>query len=164
MGFVYTGCPPKKWNGWFLVLCKLKVSYLLTSLNKASSAEENDAKIIEFGWVILILCPFLETVSFSNFAWFLRPMSVELYRERPSMWVFWGSPLLSVNKTYTVSRNGYTMYKGPFPTQSTLIGHKNQAKLNMTVFQEMGIESKLLNQIQWSWYHSLLRKMLYSTM
>ena len=32
--------------------------------------------------------------------------------------------------------------------------------LKMTVFQEIGIESKLLNQIQWSWYHSLLQKML----
>ena len=31
----------------------------------------------------------------------------------------------------------------------------------MTVFQEMGIESKLLNQIQWSWYHFLLRQVLY---
>ena len=56
---------------------------IFTSLNKTSSAEENDTKIIEFGWVILILCQLLETRSFSNFAWFLWPMSIELYRERP---------------------------------------------------------------------------------
>ena len=75
----------KKRNGRFLVPCNLKVSYF-TSLNKASSAEENDTKIIEFGWVILILCPFLETQSFSNFAWFLRPMIKELCREWPFIW------------------------------------------------------------------------------
>ena len=34
----------------------------------------------------------------------------------------------------------------------------------MTVFQEVGIDSKLLNQIYKSWYHSLLRKMLYLMM
>ena len=59
-----------------------------TSLNKTSSTEENDTKIIQFGWVILILCPFLEIQSFSNFAWFLRPMSKELCREKPSIWCF----------------------------------------------------------------------------
>ena len=36
--------------------------------------------------------------------------------------------------------------------------------LKVTVLQEVGIDSKLLNQIQWSWYHSLLRKMLYLMM
>ena len=35
--------------------CK-SVIFFFTSLNKASSAEENNTKIIEFGWVILILC------------------------------------------------------------------------------------------------------------
>ena len=84
----YTGCPPKKRNGWFSVHCELKVPYIFTSLNKASSAEENDTKIIEFGWVILILCPFLETESFSSFSGVLRPMSVEFYRETPFIWCF----------------------------------------------------------------------------
>ena len=41
---------------------------------------------------------------------------------------------------------------------------KIKRNLKMTVFQEMGIESNLHNQIHWSWYHSLLRKMLYSMM
>ena len=65
----------KKWNSGFSVPCELKVLYLFTSLDQTSSAEENDTMIIEFGWVVLILCPFLEIRSFSNFARFLRPMS-----------------------------------------------------------------------------------------
>ena len=40
---------PKKWNGGFSVPCELKVLYFCTSLDKASSAEENDTKIIKFG-------------------------------------------------------------------------------------------------------------------
>ena len=65
----------KKRNGGFSVHCELKVLYLFTSLDEAFSAEENDTKIIKFGWVVLILCPFIEIWSFSNFARFLRPMS-----------------------------------------------------------------------------------------
>ena len=71
----------KKRNGGFSVPCELKVLYLFTSLDQTSSAEENDTKIIKFGWVVLILCPFLEIRSFSNFTRFLRPMSEELCRE-----------------------------------------------------------------------------------
>ena len=71
----------KKRNGGFSVHCGLKVLYLFTSLDQTSSAEENDTKIIKFGWVVLILCPFLEIRSFSNFARFLRPISEELCRE-----------------------------------------------------------------------------------
>ena len=59
----------KKRNSGFLVPCELKVLYLFTSLDQTSSAEENDAKIIKFGWVVLIIR------SFSNFTRFLRPMS-----------------------------------------------------------------------------------------
>ena len=88
---------PKKRNGGFSVSCELKISYFLTSLDKASSAEENDTKIINFGWVILNLCPLLEIQSFSNFAWFLRPMSKELCRGKAFHLVFWGSPLIHGN-------------------------------------------------------------------
>ena len=35
-------------------------------------------------------------------------------------------------------------------------------KLTMTTFWEMTIESKLLNQFQWSWYHSFEKTMFYS--
>ena len=61
----------KKWNGGFSVPCRPKISYFLTLLDKTSSAEENDTKIVKFGWVILNLCTFLEIQSFSNFAGFL---------------------------------------------------------------------------------------------
>ena len=77
------GVPKKVEQAERLIFSTLRaksVIFLFTLLHKAPSAEENDTKIIEFGWVILILCPFLETLSFSNFAWFLRPMSRELYR------------------------------------------------------------------------------------
>ena len=39
----------KKRNGGFSVPFELKVLYLFTLLDKASSAEENDTKIIEYG-------------------------------------------------------------------------------------------------------------------
>ena len=50
----------KKRNSGFSVPCELKELCFLTSLDKAYSAEENDTKIIKFGWVILNLCPLLE--------------------------------------------------------------------------------------------------------
>ena len=71
----------KKRNGGYSVPCELKGLYLFTSLGQTSSAEENNTKIIKFAWVVLILWPFLEIRSFSNFARFLRPMSEELCRE-----------------------------------------------------------------------------------
>ena len=74
---------PKKRNGGFSVHCERKVLYVFTSLDKASSAEENDTYIIKFGWAILILWPFLEIRSFSNFAGFLQPVSEELWRDKP---------------------------------------------------------------------------------
>ena len=33
-----------------------------------------------------------------------------------------------------------------------------QRNLKMTIFKEIAIESKLLNEIQWSWYHSFEKK------
>ena len=43
--------------------------YVLASLDRVSSYEENDTKTTEFGWVVLILWSFLEQ-SFSNFVEF----------------------------------------------------------------------------------------------
>ena len=48
---------------------------------RLKNSHDTCTKIIKFGWVVLILCPFLEIRSFSNFAQFLRPMSEELCRE-----------------------------------------------------------------------------------
>ena len=39
--------------------------------------------------------------------------------------------------------------------------HKNEEKLTMTMFWEITVESKLLNQSQWSWYHSFQKAMFY---
>ena len=58
----YTGCPKKADQQ---IPYDLKVWYSFSSWNKASFAEENDTKIIEFGWIILILCPFFNTVIFT---------------------------------------------------------------------------------------------------
>ena len=75
----------KKRNGGFSVPCELKVLYIFTSLDKTTSAEENDTKIVKFGWVIWSLCTLLEIQSFSNFAGFLGPMSEEFCRDKQSI-------------------------------------------------------------------------------
>ena len=67
MNYIYR-VSQKKRNGGFSVHCELKVLYLFTSLDQTSFAEENDTKIIKLDWVVLILCPFLEIRSLSNFA------------------------------------------------------------------------------------------------
>ena len=85
MGEAIPRCPPKKRNGGFSVPCRSKISYFLTSLDKTSSAKENDTRIVKFGWVILNLCTLLEIQSFSNFAGFLGPMSEEFCRDRQSI-------------------------------------------------------------------------------
>ena len=121
----FTTCSPiyrvshKKRNGGFSVACDLKVPYLFTSSNQATPAEENDTKIIKFYWVILILWPFVKTQSFSNFAWFLRLMSEGLCWEWPFIVVFWGSPLIRVNKRNTVQQDSPKHYNERlFPTYS----------------------------------------------
>ena len=91
----------KKRNGGLLVHCELKVLHVFIPLYRASSAEENDTYIITFGWVILILWSFLEIRSFSNFAGFLRPMSGELWQNKPSIRCFCWSPLIRGNKRNT---------------------------------------------------------------
>ena len=84
-------------------------------------------------------------------------MSVELYRERPFAWCLGKSIDL---KDVTYERFPLKLFllltrvnglpkehhmKGHSGHNSSLIGREH---LKMTVFQEMGIESKLLNQIQ----------------
>ena len=75
-------CVPEKAERWiFSTLWAKRIIFVYVIIDQTSSAEENDTKINEFGWVILILCPFLKIRSFSNFARCLRPMSEELCRE-----------------------------------------------------------------------------------
>ena len=155
---------PKKQNGGFPVPFDLKVLYVWASLNKASSAEENDTKTIEFGWAILIICPFLETQSSLNFAWFFATNELRLCREWLSIRPFPLTLCLLLTRINGLPQkhhmDGLSLYN------STLIRSvvKIKRSLNMTVFQEMGIKSRLLNQIKWSWHHSLLRKMMYYMM
>ena len=123
------GCPKKAKRRIFSTLRTENVIYFFTSLYNALSEEENDTKIIKFGCVILILCQFFERQSFSNFAWYLRPISEELCREKPSIWCFvethWSVFLLLPQ----INGLPQTPYGRLFPTQySSLIGRKNQAK------------------------------------
>ena len=57
--YIYTGCPKKAERRIFRTL-RAKSVILGTSLDKTFSVEENDTKIIKFGLVILIICPFLK--------------------------------------------------------------------------------------------------------
>ena len=50
---------------------------------------------------MLILWPFLKIRSFSNFAGILRPMSGELWQDKPSIRCLCGSPLIRGNKRNT---------------------------------------------------------------
>ena len=48
--FQYTGCPKKaEWRIFSTLRAKSVYFFMFTSLDKASSAEENDTKIITFG-------------------------------------------------------------------------------------------------------------------
>ena len=125
---------PKKRNGGFSVPCELKVLYYFTPLDKASSAEENDTKIIKFCWVSLILYSFLEMQSFSNFPWILRPMSEELCMEKASIMVFCGSLLIRVSFVATDQWASPERRMKDFSRHnSSLIGREIQANLKMTI-------------------------------
>ena len=128
----------KKRNGGFSIPCRPKISYFLTSLDITYSAEENDTKIVKFGCVILNLCTLLEKQSFSNFAdkqSIRRPVEAHC------------SVFLLLPRTNGLPQN--TMY-GWKVCPATILRSpvaKIQRNFKMTVFQEMVIESKLLNQI-----------------
>ena len=82
-------------------------------------------------------------------AWFLRPMSEELCWEKPSIiMVLCGSPLIRVS---FVARDQWASPKhimeGFSRHKESLIGSEIKRKLKMTVFQKVGIDSKLHNQI-----------------
>ena len=83
-----TGCPKKKAERRIFSTLRAKSVIYFYIIRYTSSPEENDTKIIKFGWVILILCPFLEIQSFSNFAWILRPTSEELWKKKLSIRCF----------------------------------------------------------------------------
>ena len=96
------------------------------------SSEKNDIKITEIGWVVLILWSFLKTWSLSIFPSFL-------WYFRQGQWLFW--------LPYIVARK-------PTFTHWSVPAVNNSRRYKFWLFQEMVVESILLNQIKWSWYHS----------
>ena len=144
----YTACPKKSGTADFQYLAGKKCHIFLTSLDKTSSAKENDTRVVKFGWVILNLCTLLEIQSFSNFAGFLGPMSEEFCRDRQSIPCpveAHCSVFLLLPRINGLPQN--TVWKGCPTTILRSSVAKIQRNLKMTVFQEMVIESKLLNQI-----------------
>ena len=129
------------------------MSYLLTSLDKASSPEENDTMIVKFGsWNIVIF----------KFRLIFCDRWAKLLSGKDFHKVFWGSPLIRGKKKKHGSMGFHkTPYRRLFPRHnSSLIGRKTRAKFeNDCISWNWHIESKLLNQLQWSWHHSLLRKL-----
>ena len=86
--------------------------------------------LILVGYIILNLCTLLEIQSFSNFAGFLRPMSEELCRDKPSIYtVSCGSPL-SVFSFVATDQWASTKHHMDDLSRhnSSLIGRKNPAK------------------------------------
>ena len=65
----YTRCPKKAERSIFVTLIFENIAVVISS-DKTLSSEKNDTKIIEIGWVVLILWSFLKTVIF-NFCFIL---------------------------------------------------------------------------------------------
>ena len=132
------------------------------SLHKASSAEKNDAKIIKFGWVILILCPFLEIQSFQIWLDFCDGWAKNCVWKSLPYGVLW-KPIDPCFLCCHSDQWASTKYLMAGFSRLQFFAHRSQKSSEIwkwLYFKKMGIESNLLNQIQWSWYHSLLRKML----
>ena len=104
--------------------------------------------------------------SFSNFARFLRPMSEYLCREWPFIVMFREIMLNRVSFVLTDQWAFHTTQQWKAIPDIILRSSVANVERNskMTVFPEMGIESKLPNQIEWFTcrYHSLLQKILYT--
>ena len=86
---IYTGCPRKPERWIFSTLRAESVVYFYI-IRWSIFRRREWCLIIQFGWVILSLWPFLEIRSFSNFAGFLRRISGELWRDKPSIRCFCG--------------------------------------------------------------------------
>ena len=101
---IYTGVSHKKTERWIFSTLRAESCHIdfLHHCIKYLPQKRMIPKSFNFGWVILILCPFLEIRSFSNFARHLRPMSEELCREWPFIVVLCGMPI-DQNKRNTVS-------------------------------------------------------------
>ena len=118
----------KKRNGGFSVACDLKVSYLFTSSNQATSVEENDTKIIKFDWVILkphLLKHSHFQISLDFCDWWAKDydgngLSLLCFGE-----AHWS---MSTKETRFNGIPQSIIMKGYSQHNSSLIGHKNRAK------------------------------------
>ena len=139
----------KKRNGGFSVHCELKMMYTFIPFDRASFAEKNDTSIIKFGWVILILCQFLERRSFSNFTRIWHVASLYLCHESPFIVMLRENPIGA--RFFCLHRSmGFfttTQRKAILDIILRSVAHKSQWNWKMTALQEMGIKSKVLNQI-----------------
>ena len=107
--------------------------YLLTSLDKASSAEVNDTKIIKFGWVILNLWLLLEYGHFQislDFCVLGKPIDPCHGNKR--------------NTDQWASTNHHM--EGFSRHNSSLIGRKNQAKFEHDCISRNGHRIKITQQ------------------
>ena len=93
LNWQYTGCPPKSRTLNFCYFDIRKYSILKISSDKTLSSEKNDTKIIEIGWVVLILWSFLDTWSFLIFSSFSDNGFSDFHTLLP------GNPLIRANKT-----------------------------------------------------------------
>ena len=125
-----------------------KYSIFLFHQIKQLSSKKNYTKIFWFGSEVLILQPFLETQSFTNFD--------KSARQREIFCLF----LLSLFCLHGSMHGQQCM-----EVRNAIIPDWNvtrtKRKLTMIMFWEMTIESKLLNQFQWSCYYSFQKTMLY---
>ena len=119
--------------------------------DKTLSSEKKDTKIIWFGSVVLILQPFLETQSFTNFV-----------KSAQAIYGGYSSPQVTLSFVCTdqwaSGQHCMEVRKAIVPDWNVL---RMKRKLTMTMFWETTIESKLLNQFQWSWYHSFQKTMFH---
>ena len=129
LGSLYRVSQKKSGTADFQYLAGQKCHIFLTSLDKTSSAEENDAKIVKFGWVILNLCTLLEIQSFSNFAGFLGTHEQRILSGQTIHTLSCGSPLFRVSFVATDQRASTKhRMEGLSRHNSSLTGCKNRAK------------------------------------
>ena len=122
--------------------------HFLTSFDETSSAEENDAKIVKFDWVILNLCTLLEIQSFSNFAGFWGTDERRILAGQTIHMLSCGSPLFRVSFVATDQRASTKhRMEGLSRHNSSLTGCKNRVKFENDRLSRNGHRIKLLNQI-----------------
>ena len=136
----YTGCPKKSVTLDFRYIEIWKYSIFWFHQIKHCLLKRNYTKIIWFGMIVLILQPFLETQSFTNFVKMLNVC--ELFTAGIAVHKF--SLCFVCKDQWTSGQQGMEVRKTIIPEWNVM---RIKRKLTMTVFWEMTIESKLLQPI-----------------